>query len=348
MPLLDIKPHDRAFYESRLRDFLPEQMIDIHTHVWRNQDCTRLDEGASRSVTWPAKVAADNSIEDLQETYALLFPDKKVTPMIFGNIVTHDTMDAANAYVSQVSKEHHVPALLFSLPEWSGEEMERRIIEGGFLGIKSYLSYAPSYLPMPEIRIFDFFPHHQLDVLNRHGWILMLHLPRNGRLKDPVNLAQMKEINDRYPNMKTIIAHVGRAYCLEDVGNGMKVLAECKNLYVDFCANTNQQVFEMLIDAVGPKRILFGSDMPILRMRCHRIIENGRYVNLVPKGAYGDVSADPNMRELTGADADAITFFMYEEIDAFRRAAEAKHLDTRAIEDVFYHNAAELLAAVSH
>jgi len=51
----------------------------------------------------------------------------------------------------------------------------------------------------------------------------------------------------------------------------------------DFSANTNQWVFEQLIKAVGPKRILFGSDLPILRIRAKRICENGTYVNLVPK-----------------------------------------------------------------
>lgn len=38
----------------------------------------------------------------------------------------------------------------------------------------------------------------------------MLHIPRDGRLKDPVNLAQMMEIEEKYPKVKLIIAHVGR------------------------------------------------------------------------------------------------------------------------------------------
>ena len=39
---------------------------------------------ALRAVTWPQRVALDNSIEDLQETYRLMFPDKSVLPLIFG------------------------------------------------------------------------------------------------------------------------------------------------------------------------------------------------------------------------------------------------------------------------
>ena len=34
----------------------------------------------------------------------------------------------------------------------------------------------------------------------------MLHIPRNGRLRDPVNLAQMLDIEARYPKLQLIVA----------------------------------------------------------------------------------------------------------------------------------------------
>jgi len=194
-----------------------------------------------------------------------------------------------------------------------------------------------------QIRIFDFLPHHQLEVLNEHGWIVMLHIPRCARLRDPVNLADMLEIDRRYPKAKVIIAHVGRAYCPQDVGDAFAVLKETQRLLFDISANTNATVFEQLIRTVGPRRILFGSDLPITRMRMRRICEKGNYVNLVPKGLYGDVSDDKHMREVAGGQAEALSFFLYEEIDAFRRAAQATGLTTADMEDVFYANAARLI-----
>ncbi len=83
--------------------------------------------------------------------------------------------------------------------------------------------------------------------------------------------------------------------------------------------------------------------MPILRMRCRRITENGRYVNIVPEGLYGDLTGDKNMREASGENAETITFFMYEEIDAFRRAASAEGLTPADIADVFRNNALRIL-----
>jgi len=334
-PLFEVKNIDRKFYEERLLDFLPEKLIDIHTHVWLDRFRAEESEVPTRSVTWPWRVARDNPIEDLVETYRLMFPDKQVIPLIFGNIKTpDDNLDALNAYVAESAAAHSFPSLIFAVPQWRPAEFEEKIIAGKFLGAKVYPTLSASGIPTKEIRIFDFLPHPQLEVLNNHGWIVMLHIPREGRLGDPLNLAQMLEIENRYPRVRLIIAHVGRAYCPEDV----EVLSKTENMMFDISANTNTGNFEKLIRAVGPKRIVFGSDLPILRMRMRRICEQGNYINIVPKGLYGDVSADKHMRK-----AGKLTFFMYEEIDAFRRAAEVAGLTYRDIEDVFFNNAFRII-----
>ena len=171
----------------------------------------------------------------------------------------------------------------------------------------------------------------------------MLHIPRPGRLRDPVNLEQLIEIEQRYSRLQVVVAHVGRAYCPEDVGSAFEALGATRNLMFDISANTNATVFEQAIRAVGPRRILFGSDLPIARMRTRRICERGAYVNLVPAGLYGDVSGDPHLREVGGAEAEGVTFFMYEELDAFRRAAEAAGLTRLDIQAVFHDNAVRIL-----
>ncbi len=78
-----------------------------------------------------------------------------------------------------------------------------------------------------------------------------------------------------------------------------------------------------------------------------RICEDGTYVNLVPQGLYGDVSGDKNMREVSGDEAAKLTFFMYEEILAFKRAAERTELTPEDINDVFYENGKSLIGMAS-
>jgi predicted TIM-barrel fold metal-dependent hydrolase len=342
--LFEVKPIDREFYTQRLQNFLPTCLIDIHTHVWLDQFKSKQTEEQLRAVTWPHRVALDNSVEDLMETYRLMFPDEQITPLIFGNALSfEDDIHGGNGYVGECARKHHVPALIFADPRWSEVELEERIISGKFLGAKVYLTRSAPHLSEKDIQIYDFLPRHQLGVLNKHGWIVMLHIPRQARLRDPLNLTQMIEIEKHYPSVKVIIAHVGRAYCPEDIGNAFEVLGDTRRMLFDISANTCVETFEQAIRAVGPKRILFGSDLPILRMRTRRICEGGTYVNLVPKGLYGDVASDPHLREVEGSEANELTFFMYEEIDAFRRAAARTGLGKDDIEDVFYRNAAQVL-----
>ncbi len=344
--LFEVTDVDRRFYREKLQSFLPDRIIDVHTHVWLRG--FREAPPTGRAVTWPLRVAAQNPVEDLIETYELLLPGKSVQPLMFSFVESHeDDFEAANAYVSHAAREQGFAGLVFASPQWSAETLEREIREGAFLGAKVYLTLSPADIPVDQIRIFDFLPHHQLEVLNEHDWIVMLHIPRSARLRDPVNLADMLEIDRLYPNAKVILAHVGRAYCPEDVGNAFAVLEETHHLLFDISANTNAAVFEQLIRTVGPRRILFGSDLPITRMRMRRICENGNYVNLVPQGPYGDISDDKHMREVAGAQADSLSFFLYEEIDAFRRAAQATGLIPADIEDVFYANAARLIDAAA-
>ncbi|MCQ2427056.1 MAG: amidohydrolase [Clostridia bacterium] len=344
MPLFEVTEYDRRVYNEELKDFLPSHIFDLHTHVYLKEHLEKPAPGeVRRTVTWPDLVAEDDSVEDLIETYRLMFPDKKVDALMFS---TTKAIEKGNAYIVDCMKKTGWPGLYFSHPLQSGDEIEREIMKGGFIGLKSYLSLSPKYLPEKEIRIFDFFPHAQLAALNRMGAILMLHIPRDGRLKDPVNLAQIIEIREKYPDIRLVIAHIGRAYTATDVGNAFEVLdaAGCGFTF-DFTANCSEYAITECLRHAGPANLMFGTDMPILRMRCRRIDDNGRYVNLVPPGLYGDISGDPHMREVPADEADRITFFAYEELLAFKRAVKTLGLTEKDVEDVMCGNAVRLCEA---
>jgi len=217
------------------------------------------------------------------------------------------------------------------------------VVEDGFHGIKVYLTFAPPQIQPADIRIFDFLTREHLEVMDALHGIVMLHIARPLRLRDPYNVADLLEIERDFPHVRLIVAHIGRAYCRCDVGDALEVLSETKNMRFDFSANTNAWVMEQALRAVGPERLLFGSDLPITRMRMRRIERDGHYVNLVPHGMYGDVSNDPNMDELDGAEAEALSFFLYEELYAFRQAAEALGLSRDDVRRVLYANANEML-----
>ncbi len=346
MPLFHLTEYDREVYETQIRDFLPQKMIDIHTHVWVEDPsfprASDPDE-AKRTVTWPSLVAKDDSVKDLIESYHLIFPGKEVVPLMFSTGGNRERLQRNNAYMSLCARATGFPALYYSHPEESAEEIEKAIIAGGFLGLKSYLDLAPAYLPEAEIRIFDFFTPAQLEKIDQMGLIVMLHIPRNGRLKDPVNLSQVLEIKRRFPNIKLILAHIGRAYCAADIGNAFEVLSEAPDLMFDFSANTCETAMTKLLESVGADHAMFGSDLPVTRMRMRRIEENDTYINLIPPGLYGDPRQDKHLREVSEAEGKRLTLFMYEEILSFKRAAQTAGLSRGDVEKVFYLNASGMI-----
>ena len=341
MELFTIKDIDKKVYEEELAEFLPDELIDIHTHVHSIKN--KETRNTSRQVLWPSLIAKENTGAQLEETYKLMFPGKKVTPLIFTTANKNENFEKTNAYVSEESSKFKFPALYFSMPWETSEQLEEKCKKGNFLGLKSYLSFSPDSIPESDIRIFDFFPHNQLKTANRNGWIVMLHIPRHGRLGDPENLKQMLEIDEKYPNAKVIIAHIGRAYADIDAGDAFNVLSDTKNLLFDFSANTNENMMKKAVETFGPKRIMLGSDLPITRMRTKRIIRNNTYVNLVPKGLYGDMTGVPHMEEISGVEADKLTFFLYEEILSFKHAAKKLGLDKSDISDIFFNNAKTII-----
>lgn len=346
MSLLQVTPYDQQFYKDYLEDFLPDTFIDCHNHIWL-RDFVTGDLSASRSCAWPEMVAKDNPIEDLIETNLELFPGKHVIPVLYSYVnIAVDTVQS-NQYVQECAKTHQFPALYLSRPEEPLEEIERHVTEGNFCGLKVYLEYAPSYIPTNEIRIYDFLPPQQLALADKHGWVVQLHIARPKRLADPLNYVQLLEIEQKYPNLQLLVAHLGRAYADEDLGDALEYLKHTEKTVWDFTANTNAYVMEQVLNYFGPERFIYGSDFPIFRMKARRTVENGFYINEIPAGSLGDVSADPHMREIFGPDRERITFFIYEEIASCKRAAEKLGLTSEDIDKIFYRNSARIFGLTS-
>ena len=339
MAKIMINDYDRLVYERELKDFLPDRILDAHVHV-SSERLTRNGTHNGGSA-WTDYLCKEMPVEKLIEMNREMFPKQDVSALIFGECMTDIT--ETNRFVIESNKNFGLPMLYRSHYTMKPDELEAAVKAGGFLGLKPYLSNCPPYIPSGEVRIFDFITKEQLELADKNGWIIMLHIPRAKRLGDPVNIAQIMEIEQNYPNLKLIVAHVGRAYTREDFGNAFEVLKNTKNMCFDFTANLFDEAIIEGIKTVGTDRFIYGTDLPIAFMRMYRIIENGTYYNVVPKGLYGDVTGQPHMKE---SDSDEITIMVYEQLKAFKRAAAALKLSDSDVEKIMYSNAKRLIDSV--
>ena len=82
-----MEAHDLEFYETRIRDWIPDHIIDAHNHAhlkkfYMGDHLWKQNRGA----LWPLLAAEENSVENIEESYRNLFPDKKVTPLMVGKV----------------------------------------------------------------------------------------------------------------------------------------------------------------------------------------------------------------------------------------------------------------------
>jgi len=334
-----INDYDKYVYEKELKNFLPDKMFDAHVHI--SVPGLKAYGSHNGGSTWTDYLPKDMPIADFLDFNKQMFPNQEVSALIFGRCLTE--INATNEAIIKENKGYNFPTLYRSDYAMDPDLLEANVKAGGFLGLKPYLSNCPSYIPSNEVRIFDFLPHAQLEVANKNGWIIMLHIPRNDRLKDPVNLAQIIEIEEKYPNIKLIVAHIGRAYAREDFGNVFEILKNTKNMMFDFTANLLDEAMIEGIKTVGVDRFMYGTDLPIAIMRMYRIVENGTYYNIVPKGLYGDVNGQPHMRD---EENDKITLMAYEQLLAFKRASAQLKLSDTDIEKILYSNIKNLTESV--
>ena len=328
---------DRRVYEEELDPWLPPKIIDVHVHIGLAEHTGAVTEERRRS-NWAYEVGLAQSWEQLRKNVQTLFPGRQMEVLAFGNPFRETDLERNNDYVWSGARDpaNGASGLLVTRPEWDAAVIEDAMRKG-FTGIKPYPDLAPEGAGEPSI--YDFLPPSHLDILNRLGGILMLHLPRQGRLGDPDNIRELKEISKRYPAVRIIVAHVGRSFCLPTAQRGLPELAGLPNVWYDISAVMNADVIAYTIETAGLERALYGSDMPITLIRGIREHVGESYVNYTD----GDYSWNTN-RKPPEIEAN-YTYYVYEILRALIEAAKKLGLGNDAVAKVMYANAAGLLRA---
>jgi len=334
---------DRAFWREHLEDWLPRRIVDAHTHVCDPALRVVPMTDQKRRQYWVAEVSEPISADDARRCCGEVFPGREVTCVAMAQPDLDYDLEAANEYVRLQCLRHGWGALSLLRPQWSAEAVAAELDKPGVIGVKPYYALiAPSRTTRDahlEASIFDFLPHHALEVLDeRRAWVT-LHVPKAERLGHPDNLREIRELRRRYPNVALVIAHLGRCYTEPHAREGLPPLADDPGLYFDNSAVLNPAVHRMALDCIGPRRILYGTDNPVFYMRGRRQWHGRTYVNRTNREFHFNVQREPPEVEAT------YTLMMYEALRAIRGAFEALGLGREDVEAVFWGNASRLMEA---
>jgi hypothetical protein len=331
---------DRRFWQERLDGWVPGRVFDAHTHV--NGPESRLEEmtDEKRRQYWVNEVLEPITAAEANRCHGLVFPGREFNCLAFGFPMLEYDVEAANADLQRAVERYGWYRLAVVRPQWSAERVASELQAPRVLGVKVYYALisqdTTSRDKHLEADIFDFLPPHQLDVLDRLGAWVTLHVPKAGRLGHPNNVAQIRELRRRWPNVILVLAHLGRCYTPPTADEAFPLLADDPGVYFDTSAVMHPEVLARALKHFGPERMLFGTDEPILYMRGRQRWEGRQYVN------HTSYPFHFNTRRESPEIEAGYTLYLYEALWALRQACEQCGLTRSQVEAIFWGNAQRL------
>ena len=336
--MIDYLETDRQVYEQELKDFLPEKIFDAHVHLFDESCIPQGYEFPPKSCyrKFGCRFTLENYLEHVRE----MLPGQELYLNHFGHPSPGFELDASANYTGKVSDDRKYFGMALISPHDDILSIQKRIRANRLIGYKPYLDFV-DWKKKDEITIFDMLPHEQMEYANAGELAVTLHIPRQGRLADPVNQRQMVELCLRYPHAKLIFAHIGRAYYLKNVIGFLDGIAACPNAYVDTAMVNHEGVLEYTFKTFPRDRILFGSDAPIAFLRGKSVEVNNQYAYLMGEDyEIGTAIYDANSK------AD-FTFFFYEQLRGIKLAAMRAGLSENDVGNIFFNNANRLFSTIA-
>jgi len=180
----------------------------------------------------------------------------------------------------------------------------------------------------------------EMDIAQELGLVVLLHVPRSGRLADPEIQDGVRWMSREWPNAKIVLAHCGRAYLPAEMERAIGSIKNLRNVYMDSSMVMDETVLRMVFDTIDSSRLLYATDFPVAAMKGRRVRVMNHWVDVVtadaPASAY---------RVKAGSEVGAA--YMAQEIAvAVITAARAAGLAEKKLRDVFFQNGMNVLRSV--
>jgi glutamate-1-semialdehyde 2,1-aminomutase len=319
----EVRASDVALFDRELRAFVPPQAFDAHAHWY---DLGLMDRRAypdAAVVAMPDYLAVQRAwMGDLAPRRGLFFPMPTAAL---------PTRDANLVLTEQLQMTPDSRGLAIVRPEEDPSEIERLILEHDLRGFKVYHLFAERR-DTQQAGCDEYMSRWMWELAEQHGLILMLHLVRDRALADAGNLAYLQKHAREFPNARIVLAHAGRGFCGRHTVEGLPHLRGLANVYFDTSVICEPLALEAILEAFGPRRLLYGSDFPLSQLR-GKAITAGDGFHWVYEH---DVPAE--QRQAAG-----LTLVGLESLLAVRDACRRQHLRDADVERIFRGNVEQLL-----
>ena len=328
---------DLPFYRSEIAPILPPQVLDFHTHTWLSSHRRRTPSDIPGGRYMVAQ--EDYSVESLVADGKRIFPDRPYAAVCFGYPSPVADLDKTNDYAAQAGKSGgFYPLLITGKGTHDRGKLAAIVQENGFFGYKVLLNWQGD--DYGSVRIEDMIGLDEMSVANELKLVVLLHVPRSGRLADPEVQSGVEALSKDCPSASIVLAHCGRAYLPDEMKKSIGAVRDLRNVYLDTAMVMDPTVLQIVFENIDSRRVLFGTDFPVANMRGRRVYVMDHWVDVVLPGY------PPSAYRVAGDNIHA-TFMAWEIVLAIRGAGEMAGLTKEQIEAVFYENGSARLAAVA-
>ena len=233
-------------------------IIDFHTHVFPDKIAGKTIELLAKKANTPPY--SDGTVEGLKSRLKESGTEIAVTLPVLTSPSQFDSVLRFAKAINEKNGEDGAKLISFAgiHPDCEDIEGKMRLIKSeGFLGVKIHPDYQGTFITDESYgKIFE--------CAERLGLIVITHAGVDGAYRDTATKctpAMAKEIIDRYPNLKLVLAHYGSNEMFDEVE---EILCG-ERVYFDtayILRYIGKEKFIKILEKHGADRILFASDTP--------------------------------------------------------------------------------------
>ena len=339
-----------GMWKNELADFMPERFFDTHEHISPESLVGPMDEERRRSAL---TTYTGMEWEELLQVYADMYPGKEPRYVVgFGFVIHELDVRRANTYVLQKAKQDgRLLPMLLATPR-DPDALHAGYAEAQRLGVrvygvKPYFDFAdkPGHFTAMDVELEDFVTPDMLEFCDRHGMVLILHTCDIG-MGSPALRDKVQRILDTYPNLRLILAHMGRFYVKEQffdfLNSGFLEKNRDRQFWFDVSSVTDEDVFMRALarEDMIP-RLLFAADHPFGLIPGIEMYSETMGGIFLTRDEYP--WSDPKMLEQFSEERKRLTYNNYHCLKSLKNALYANISDPEkrreAKKDIFYRNA---------
>jgi len=329
---------DLPFYHDRVAPVLPERVLDFHTHTWKSEHWNKVPwktdvNGAKYMVT-----LEQYGVESLRADGRALFPDRPCDAVCFGWPSPAADLAKTNGYSAEAGRHSGLfPLFITGRGTLKPDELRAAVCDQGFFGYKVLISWHGN--EYGQVTVEEMISREEMALADELSLVVLLHVPRAGRLTDPVVQRGVRTYAEDFPGASIVLAHCGRCYHPDEMRSAIGSVADLRNVYFDTSMVMDPLVLQMVFDRVDSSRVVFGTDLPVAAMRGRRVYVMDHWVDVVLEGH------PPSAYRVASNDIRA-TFMAWEIVLAVHRGAVMAGLTQAQTKNIFRNNGLRLLQRV--